>query len=104
LDKVIHYQISIFDDKKIFILKNYNLFIYHYDNSRHSLIFDSTKKFSASLIIPLTKNYLIISVENKLYFSTVEEIEKLKEKDCYESKFYGVMDDNGPYISFKNLH
>ena len=52
----------------------------------------------------MTKNYLIISVENKLYFSTTEEIEKLKEKDCYESKFYGIMDDNGPYISFKNLH
>jgi len=104
LDKVIHYQISIFDDKKIFILKNYNISIYHYDNSRHSLFFNSTKKFSASLIVPLTKNCLIISVENKLYFSTTEEIEKLKEKDCYESKFYGIMDDNGPYISFKNLH
>ena len=52
----------------------------------------------------MTKNYLIISVENKLYFSTTEEIEKLKEKDCYESKLYGIMGDNGPCISFKNLH
>jgi len=104
LDKVISYQISIFDDEKIFILNNYNLSIYHYDNSHHSLIFNSMKKFSASLIIPLTKNYLIISVENKLYFSTKEEIEKLEEKDCYESKLYGIMGDNVPYISFENLH
>lgn len=104
MDKVISYEISIFDDEKIFILKNYNLSIYHYDKKHHSLIFNSTKKFSASLIIPLTKNYLIISVENKLYFSKKEEIEKLEEKDCYESKLYGIMDDNGPYISFKNLH
>lgn len=104
LNKVSSYQISIFDDEKIFILNNYNLSIYHYDNTHHSLIFNSTKKFSASLMIPLTKNYLIISVENKLYFSTKEEIEKLEEKDCYESKLYGIIDENGPYISFKNLH
>ena len=104
MDNVIFFQISIFDNEKIFVLKNYNLTIYHYDNIHHSLIFDSTKKFSSSQIIPLAKNYLIVSVENKLYFSTIEEIEKLEEKDCYESKLYGYMDDNGPYISYENLH
>ena len=96
-------DIILFDDGKIFILGDYKLCIYHYDNFSHSIIFDSKKKFAAAQIIPLKKSYIIIAIENKLYLSKKEEIEKLEEKDCYAEIFYGIYDENGPYISFVNL-
>ena len=63
-------DIIIFDNGKIFFLGSYKLLIYHYDNSIHSLIFDSSKKFAADQIIHLKNNYIIISIEKKLYLST----------------------------------
>lgn len=101
LDISCYSDISIFDNEKIVFLNGFNIVIYHYDNNK--LILDSNKKFSASQIIPLENNYAIISIENKLYLSTIDEIEKMEEKECYDEVLYGFCDENGPYISFVKL-
>ena len=49
------------------------------------------------------KSMSFIAIENKLYLSTIDEIEKMEEKECYDEVLYGFCDENGPYISFVKL-